>query len=111
MMARRRPSLRLEDHRTPFVRWHQIQGLDMVMALLIPTCPHWLITIQLQEQWLHPTLQLPNRVDTTLHGTGKGEVGGYQTRRLAIDMHNRPLQWHLSHLKPRKRQRSPRIYD
>src|SRR5271163_3999536 len=34
MMARRRPSLPLlEDHRTPFVRWHQIQGLDMVMAL------------------------------------------------------------------------------
>src|SRR5436305_3972250 len=35
MIAPRRPSLALlEDHRTPFVRWHQIQGLDMVMTSL-----------------------------------------------------------------------------
>src|SRR5436305_76674 len=98
MMVQRRPSLPLEDHRTPFVRWHQTQGLDMVIALLIPTCPHCLITIQLQEQWLHPTLPLPNRVDTTLHRMGRGEVEGYRTRRLAVNIHNRPLRWHLSHL-------------
>ena len=48
MMARRKVSL--PDHQTPFVRCHQIQGLDMVMTLSSATCLLLLTTFQLQER-------------------------------------------------------------